>query len=256
VGHLEKPDRLIFDLDPDEDLGWHRVIAAAFAVRDLLAKLGLQSFPKTTGGKGLHVVVPIAPTLDWDGAKEFSRAVVAKLASDEPHLYTASLGKQARHGRIFIDYLRNGRGATAVAAFSTRARPGATVSAPLTWQEVETGIRSDQLTILNLALRLRPLRADPWVDFAAVKQKISAAAARRLLKRLRASAAARAVAQSFPQPPGDLVLDGPVDACLRNAGALEDIERMITALNDEEVGCRLERAEDRPQFLRRAERIA
>jgi bifunctional non-homologous end joining protein LigD len=109
--------------------------------------------------------------------------VVAKLASDEPHLYTASLGKQPRHGRIFIDYLRNGRGATAVAAFSTRARPGATVSAPLTWQEVETGIRSDQLTILNLALRLRSLRADPWVDFAAVKQKISAAAARRLLKR-------------------------------------------------------------------------
>jgi bifunctional non-homologous end joining protein LigD len=92
VGFLEKPDRLIFDLDPDENLGWHRVIAAAFAVRDLLAKLGLQSFPKSTGGKGLHVVVPVTPTLEWDAAKEFSRAVVAKLASDEPHLYTASLG--------------------------------------------------------------------------------------------------------------------------------------------------------------------
>jgi bifunctional non-homologous end joining protein LigD len=109
--------------------------------------------------------------------------VVAKLASDKPHLYTASLGKQARHGRIFIDYLRSGRGATAVAAFSTRARTGATVSAPLTWQAVETGIRSDQFTILDLAQRLRSLRADPWADFTAVKQKISAAAARRLLKR-------------------------------------------------------------------------
>jgi bifunctional non-homologous end joining protein LigD len=183
VGHLERPDRLIFDLDPDEDLGWHHVIAGAVAVRHLLEKLGLKSFPKTTGGKGLHVVVPVTPTLDWDGAKEFARAVVAKLAGDEPHLYTASLAKQARRGRIFIDYLRNGRGATAVAAFSTRAKAGATVSAPLTWREVETGIRSDQFTILNLAQRLRSLRADPWADFAAVKQTISADAARRLLKR-------------------------------------------------------------------------
>jgi bifunctional non-homologous end joining protein LigD len=182
VDRVEQPDRLIFDLDPDEDLPWHRVVAGALAVRDLLEKLGLRSFVKTTGGKGLHVVVPLTPALEWEAAKEFTRAVVTKLAGDEPHLYTASLAKQARRGRIFIDYLRNGRGATAVAAYSTRAKAEATVSAPLTWAEVENGVRSDQFTLLNLPQRLRSFDADPWGDIAAVKQKISAAALRRLPK--------------------------------------------------------------------------
>ena len=180
IDRPETPDRLIFDLDPDEGLGWERVIAAALAVREALEALGLRSFAKTTGGKGLHVVVPIRPTLDWDQAKEFTRALVAKLAAEAPHLYTASLAKKDRRGRIFIDYLRNGRGATAVAAYSTRAKPAATVSAPLTWDEVESGIRPDQFTITNMERRLRSLGADPWADFARTKQAISAGARRKL----------------------------------------------------------------------------
>jgi bifunctional non-homologous end joining protein LigD len=179
IDRLEQPDRLIFDLDPDTGLAWERVIAAALTVRDTLEGLGLRSFAKTTGGKGLHVVVPLKPALDWDAAKEFSRKLVARLAEKEPQLYTASMAKQARRGRIFIDYLRNGRGATAVAAYSTRARPAATVSAPLAWEEVENGVRSDHFTILNLMPRLRS-GADPWRDFAATKQAISAGARRML----------------------------------------------------------------------------
>ena len=180
VDRLEQPDRLIFDLDPDDGLAWERVIAAAVTVRETLRGLGLRSFAKTTGGKGLHVVAPMKPTLEWDAAKEFSRALVARLAEKEPHLYTASLAKQARRGRVFIDYLRNGRGATAVAAYSTRARPGATVSTPLAWEDVESGIRSGHFTLSNVPQRIRSGAADPWRDFAATKQAISAAARRTL----------------------------------------------------------------------------
>ncbi len=175
IDDIERPDRLIFDLDPDEGLGWNRVKAAAIAVRDLLDELGLRGFAKTTGGKGLHVVVPIKPTLDWSAAKAFTLAVAARLAADEPGLYTVSMAKKARHGKIFVDYLRNGRGATAVAAYSTRARPGATVSVPLSWDEVERGIRSDQFTIANLPQRLRSLKDDPWADLARTKQTITSA---------------------------------------------------------------------------------
>jgi bifunctional non-homologous end joining protein LigD len=177
IERLEQPDRLTFDLDPDDGLGWERVRAGAIAVRDYLDRLGLRSFPKTTGGKGLHVVVPIKPMLDWDAAKEFTRAVVAKLAAAAPQSYTVSVAKSARKGRIFIDYLRNGRGATAVAAYSTRARAGATVSAPLTWDEVESGVRSDHFTIQNLPQRVATC-ADPWDELAKTKQAISAAARR------------------------------------------------------------------------------
>jgi bifunctional non-homologous end joining protein LigD len=180
AAQVEKPDRLIFDLDPDEGLGWTRVVEGALAVRQALEHLGLRSFAKTTGGKGLHIVVPIKPALDWDAAKEFTRALVAMLAAAAPDRYTASVAKAARRGRIFIDYLRNGRGATAVAAFSTRARPGATVSAPLAWDEVESGIRSDRFTLLTLPQRLRSLAAEPWADFFTPRQAISAAARRQL----------------------------------------------------------------------------
>ncbi|HYM02041.1 MAG TPA: DNA ligase D [Stellaceae bacterium] len=180
IANVEKPDRLIFDLDPDEGLGWDQVVAGALAVRRALEELRLVSFVKTTGGKGLHVVVPIKPTLRWDAAKEFTRAVVTGLAAAAPERYTDTVAKRARRGRIFIDYLRNGRGATAVAAYSTRARPNAGISAPLTWQEVENGVRSDQFTILNIAQRLQSQRADPWADFFTTKQSISAAALRKL----------------------------------------------------------------------------
>jgi bifunctional non-homologous end joining protein LigD len=173
---VEKPDRLIFDLDPDESLSWSRVVAAALAIREALAALGLKSFAKTTGGKGLHLVVPVKPVLAWPEAGEFTRAFVAKLAAAEPALYTSAMGKAQRRGRIFIDFLRNRRGATAVAAFSTRARPPATVSAPLSWAEVESGIRSDQFTVVNLPQRLHSLETDPWADFFATRQSLEAAA--------------------------------------------------------------------------------
>jgi bifunctional non-homologous end joining protein LigD len=180
IDHVEKPDRLIFDLDPDEGLGWDQVVAGALAARQALELLGLRSFVKTTGGKGLHIVVPVKPTLLWDDAKAFTRAVVTSLVAGAPERYTASVAKKARRGRIFIDYLRNGRGATAVAAYSTRARPNATVSTPLTWSEVENGVRSDQFTILNLSRRLQSLRTDPWADFPTTRQSITAAARRKV----------------------------------------------------------------------------
>jgi bifunctional non-homologous end joining protein LigD len=180
IDNLEKPDRLTFDLDPDEGLGWDQVVSGAVAVRDFLETLGLRSFVKTTGGKGLHVVVPVKPALDWDTAKEFTRVIVSLLVEAGPTLYTASMVKKARRGRIFIDYLRNGRGATAVAAYSTRARADATVSVPVTWPEVESGLRSDRFTVLTLPDHLRARRADPWAELASTKQVI----AQRVLKKL------------------------------------------------------------------------
>jgi bifunctional non-homologous end joining protein LigD len=180
IDNLEKPDRLTFDLDPDEGLAWDQVVAGAVAVRELLQTLGLRSFVKTTGGKGLHVVVPIKPALDWEAAKEFTRVVVSMLVDAAPTLYTSSMAKKSRRGRIFIDYLRNGRGATAVAAYSTRARADATVSVPVTWDEVEGGLRSDRFTVLNLPEHLRARAADPWAELATTKQTIAA----RVLKKM------------------------------------------------------------------------
>ena len=115
------PTAITFDLDPDEGLPWPRVIEAALEVREALAGIGLQSFVKTTGGKGLHVVVPLTPKLDWDAVKAFARWVAERLAEQRPERFTANRAKRARHGRIYIDYLRNGRGATAVGAYSPRA---------------------------------------------------------------------------------------------------------------------------------------
>ncbi len=122
---LEKPDRLIFDLDPDPAVAWPQVVTAAREVRLVLQELGLVSFLKTTGGKGLHLVVPVTPRLEWDEAKDFCRSVANFIVRAAPDRYIATMSKAARKGKIFIDYLRNGRGATAIAPYSTRARPGA-----------------------------------------------------------------------------------------------------------------------------------
>jgi bifunctional non-homologous end joining protein LigD len=170
--HLEAPDRLIFDLDPGEDVPWGAVIEAAFEVRAQLEGEGLQSFVKTSGGKGLHVVVPIEPKTDWDTAKAFTEKTAAAMAKSRPERYLATMSKKARRGRIFVDYLRNGRGQTAVAAYSTRAFPDATVSTPLEWSELSEGIRADHFKIDNLRQRLRFLKADPWPDFFKIKQRI------------------------------------------------------------------------------------
>jgi len=170
---LEKPDRLIFDLDPGPQVSWSVVVQRARQVRQFLQDLGLESFVKTTGGKGLHLVVPIERRHDWNEAKAFCKRLADLIVTADPNHYTASMAKAARAGKIFIDYLRNGRGATAIAPYSTRARPDAPVSAPLAWEELSEQIRSDHYTIRNLPGRLAALKRDPWHDIALVRQALS-----------------------------------------------------------------------------------
>ncbi len=169
---LEEPDRLIFDLDPGEGVAWSAVIAAARTVRDRLAELGLTSFVKTSGGKGLHVVVPVEPTADWKRAKAFTASVAESLARERPDRFVATMAKRARSGRVFIDYFRNDRGSTAVAAYSTRASPRAAVSTPLAWEELSERLRSDHFTVDNLRHRLGFLKQDPWPGFFKLRQRI------------------------------------------------------------------------------------
>ena len=138
---LDHPDRIIFDLDPDEAISWKTLAASALEVRKLLKKLDLESFLKSTGGKGLHIVVPIVPNHGWQTVKDFAHSVALSLEKQEPSLYLTKMSKAARKGRIFIDYLRNDRGSTAVAAYSPRARKGAPVSVPLQWKELEQAER-------------------------------------------------------------------------------------------------------------------
>ncbi|HEX6693513.1 MAG TPA: DNA ligase D [Longimicrobiales bacterium] len=170
---LEKPDRFIIDLDPDEGLAWELIQQSALEVRALLDAVGLESFVKTTGGKGFHIVVPLQRRSGWDEVRDFSRAVVAAVAAASPDRYTLNVSKARRKGRLLLDYLRNARGSTAVEVYSTRARAGATVSAPISWAELEGGVRADAFTINNLPSRLRD-GADPWKDFGAVKQSLTA----------------------------------------------------------------------------------
>jgi bifunctional non-homologous end joining protein LigD len=169
----ESPDRLIFDLDPDPELAWKTVAATALLLRSELDRLGLRSWLKTTGGKGLHVMVPVQRRQTWAEARDFSRAFVDRIVSLEPRLFTASMRKSDRGGKIFIDYVRNTRGATAIAAYGARARPGAPVSVPLYWEEAESAEHRPDFTVLNLAVRLDSLRADPWKDLVRTRQSIT-----------------------------------------------------------------------------------
>lgn len=169
---LEKPDRLIFDLDPGEGVRWGDMIDAVREMRDVLGAMGLESFVKTTGGKGLHVVVPVEPAMEWDPAKAFTQSVAEALAKKKPERYVAIMSKRLRRGRIFIDYLRNGRGSTAVGAYSTRALPRASVSTPLAWEELSENLRSDHFTLGNIRHRLEHLKTDPWAGFFKVRQRI------------------------------------------------------------------------------------
>ncbi|WP_447977442.1 DNA ligase D [Candidatus Nitrospira bockiana] len=172
---LECPDRMVFDLDPDEALPWARVVETARLVRDRLEKLGLNSWVKTTGGKGLHVTVPLTGEDGWDEVKRFSQSVAEGLVRDDPRAYTSTMSKAARRGKIFIDYLRNSRGATAIAPYSTRARRGAPVAVPLDWKELEDVVPSE-LTIQTVPTRVARLRRDPWQGLREATQSLSAAA--------------------------------------------------------------------------------
>ena len=171
IDHLEEADRLVFDLDPGPGIGWKDIVAAAREVRERLADLQLKSFLKTTGGKGLHVVLPIRPT-PWDQAKDFCRRLAEQMEADAPDRFTSVVKKSVRGNRIFVDYLRNSREATAVAPYSTRARPGAPVSAPIAWEELRTLKSANQYTVLNLPQRLSRLRTDPWKGIGKLKQAL------------------------------------------------------------------------------------
>ena len=180
VGRLDRPDRLVLDLDPAPGVAWTGVVEAAYETRALLTDLGLVSFLKTTGGKGLHVVVPLRPEAGWDALRALGEGIGAELVRRAPDRYTINPLKSARRGRIFIDYLRNVRGATAVAAYSPRARPGAPVSTPVGWTELTGKARPEDFTVLTVPKRLLALRRDPWADFFSVDQAITARTARTL----------------------------------------------------------------------------
>jgi bifunctional non-homologous end joining protein LigD len=170
---IESPDRMILDLDPGEQVGWETVVQAAYQVRDLLNALGLTSFPRTTGGKGLHVVVPLVRRHNWEQVKEFSEAVAKHLVAERPDRYVATVRKAARKGRIYVDYLRNSRGATAIASYSTRARAGAPVATPLAWDELAQTTQPNSWNVENIPERLARLTSDPWPRFDQLRQSLT-----------------------------------------------------------------------------------
>jgi bifunctional non-homologous end joining protein LigD len=168
----DRADRIVFDLDPDEGLGFGDVIRAAREVRARLRRLGLQSFVKTTGGKGLHVVVPVEPTAEWREVKSFAKGVSAEMAADAPDRYLTRVSKAERVGRIFIDYLRNDPTSTAVAPYSTRSRPGAPVATPLKWDELTPRLDPRAFTIRTVPARIARQRSDPWAGMLEVRQRL------------------------------------------------------------------------------------
>jgi bifunctional non-homologous end joining protein LigD len=169
---LDQPDLLVFDLDPDPSVGWDQVALGALELRRRLREAGLDSFVKTTGGKGLHVVAPIARGPSWDELKAFSHAIASAIERDQPALYTTNMAKARRAGKIYLDYLRNGRGATFIAPYSPRARPGAPVAVPISWDELTAGVDPGAFTIASVPRRLAGL-ADPWAGIATLRQALA-----------------------------------------------------------------------------------
>jgi len=174
---LEKPDRIIFDMDPDEAIDWKVLAATAKEFRARLEDLGLQSFVKTTGGKGLHVVAPIKPEYEWPEVKEFAHNVVLGMERKNPGLYVTKMTKAIRKNRIYLDYLRNDRGSTAIAPYSTRARSGAPVALPLDWKELNAKTRP-VFHVMDFDTWKKRLAKDPWVEMLKVKQRLTAKAIR------------------------------------------------------------------------------
>ncbi len=172
VDKPHKPDQVIFDLDPGEGLAFSDVVAAAHELREHLAGMGLKSVPKTTGGKGLHLLVPIERRYEWRDVKSFAKAVGDALAKNAPNRYLTRQSIAERRGRIYIDYLRNDPTSTAVAPYSTRSREGAPVSVPLTWDEVVPTLDPQAFTVRTVPERVAALKADPWAEVAGLKQRL------------------------------------------------------------------------------------
>jgi bifunctional non-homologous end joining protein LigD len=172
----DKPDRIVFDLDPGEGVVWTQVQEGAQLVRGLLEELALRSWLKTSGGKGLHVVVPIAARWTSDAVRDLSKAVVEHLSQTLPDRFVAKSGPRNRVGKIFVDYLRNGSAATTVAAFSARARPGMGVSMPVAWDELDEITSGANWTVRTALDHLSSRQVDPWSDFAGTRQSLTTAA--------------------------------------------------------------------------------
>jgi bifunctional non-homologous end joining protein LigD len=162
--NVERPDQLIFDLDPGPGVTWKQMIEGARMLNRALQALRLPTFLKTSGGKGLHITIPIEPNLDWDSAKSFSETI-AKSLVEKSDLFVANMRKDLRGGKIYVDYNRNGRSATAVAPYSTRARPGAAVSMPISWEELGKLKSADHFTVETARRYLNKRKTDPWRDF-------------------------------------------------------------------------------------------
>lgn len=170
---IDRPDRVVFDLDPDPELPWEKMVEATGLTLDLLDSLGLRAFIKTSGGRGMHVVVPIDRRSSWDCVNEFARGVTVRLAKESPERIVAKMGPKNRIGKIFVDYLRNQRGASTVAAYSARARPGLPVSMPVRRDELDSLGAANRWTILNAHERLDALEHDPWADYGSTRQSLS-----------------------------------------------------------------------------------
>jgi bifunctional non-homologous end joining protein LigD len=178
--NVEAPDRMVFDLDPAPVVSWERVRAGARALRALLEDVGLESWIKTTGGKGIHVVVPIARRSTWEEVSGFARALAERMAREAPGEYLARASKAARKGKIFVDWLRNTRGATAVAPWSSRARPTAPVSAPIAWEELDRLTSGDQFHVADVPALISRRTRDPWRGMLASKQRLTRSMTARL----------------------------------------------------------------------------
>jgi bifunctional non-homologous end joining protein LigD len=172
VDALEKPDRLVLDLDPGRNVKWPQVIAGAKLLRTMLSALGLKTWIKTTGGRGLHVVVPIVPEHDWSYCLEFARAVASLMAERDASRYTTDFRKAGRENKILVDYLRNNRTNTSICAYSVRAREGAPVSMPIAWRDLTPALRPERFSVKTVRSYLARRRADPWQDFWRTKQRL------------------------------------------------------------------------------------
>jgi bifunctional non-homologous end joining protein LigD len=170
---LEYPDQIIFDLDPHPAVDWDEIRQSAKDLRALLGELDLTSYVRTSGGKGLHVVVPLQRRNTWEEVADFSHRIALGLSRHAPARFVANMRKDLRKGKIFIDYLRNQRGSTSVASYSTRNRPGAPVATPLTWEELPKVHGPADFTVQNVPLRLSHLRRDPWAGFFQTRQRLT-----------------------------------------------------------------------------------